>query len=183
MARVITFSRQFPAYHPKAGQLTFFVEKLLRSFCKDDDLSGSTENEYFEYYCELAEDLNLTGLPDITPKYHTIRAGNRWKAGDTFSPRVWSGKPYNTTQITIAPDIKIVKTWEFEIVPAAWFDESKFLINGVQITDSKVLKELSLNDGLSPQDFAGWFSGGKMMDSNRKAFQGQVICWNPDINY
>lgn len=35
MAKVITFSRQFPSYHPKAGQPTYFVEKVLRSVCED----------------------------------------------------------------------------------------------------------------------------------------------------
>lgn len=32
MARVITFSRKFPSYHPKAGQPTHFVEQILNSF-------------------------------------------------------------------------------------------------------------------------------------------------------
>lgn len=175
MSRVITFARQFPAYHPRKGESTFFVEKLYKS------LDGRRYNDLPSGVLQI---FNEDFYNDsTTPKHHTIRAGNRWKAGDTFSPRVWSGKPYQSPQITIAPDIEIVKTWDFEIIPALWFDESKFLINGVQITDSKVLKELSLNDGLSPQDFAGWFCGENMMDSKRKPFQGQVICWNPDINY
>jgi len=29
MSKVITFSRVFPKYHPKAGQPTYFVEKIL----------------------------------------------------------------------------------------------------------------------------------------------------------
>jgi hypothetical protein len=32
MSRVLTFSRVFPAYHPKAGQPTGFVEKIWKGY-------------------------------------------------------------------------------------------------------------------------------------------------------
>lgn len=31
MAKVITFSRVFPSYHPKAGQPTYFVEAIYKA--------------------------------------------------------------------------------------------------------------------------------------------------------
>ena len=31
MSRVLILSRQFPKYHPKSGEDTFFVEKFLKS--------------------------------------------------------------------------------------------------------------------------------------------------------
>jgi hypothetical protein len=30
MSKVLTFSRVFPSYHPKAGHPTYFVEKMLQ---------------------------------------------------------------------------------------------------------------------------------------------------------
>src|SRR5690242_11147919 len=107
MSRVITFSRTFPSYHPKAGQPTHVIEKLYAGLA--DTIPQfkipNDANEYWdwhEYYnCKL-------------PKYHTIRGGHRWKVGDSFSPRIWSGKPYASKQIIIAPDIQIKQIWDVE---------------------------------------------------------------------
>lgn len=38
MAKVITFSRTFPSYHPKAGQPTYFVEKFYNSLFSRNNL-------------------------------------------------------------------------------------------------------------------------------------------------
>lgn len=48
---------------------------------------------------------NSVGLDDTISdqKHHTIRAGNRFKTGDYFSPRVWSGSPYNSKQLNMRP--------------------------------------------------------------------------------
>lgn len=111
-------------------------------------------------------------------KNHTIRAGNRWKEGDWFSPRFWSGKPYASKQVNFVPDlgIQIKKTWPFEV------DE-----NGVASLDGSYLfgeedeNELAKNDGLTLQDFNDWL----LMPCYKKskAFSGQIICWNPEIEY
>ncbi|MBD3748960.1 MAG: hypothetical protein IE931_05645 [Sphingobacteriales bacterium] len=176
MSKVITFSRVFPKYHPKAGKETFFVEQLINSlgiilpFVKDDLLP------YVNDFMVLAGEMQ---------KHHTIRAGKRFKAGDYFSPRIWSGKPYNSKQIKICDDVLIKKTWDIEINNrggAAWFE---VLINGEiygQIhhgNDEDVnvlgLCNLAQNDGLSLRNFQAWFS--------ELPFQGQIICWSDQVDY
>src|SRR5690606_34903084 len=46
MAKVITLSRQFPSYHPKAGQNTFFVEQVLNAL--GVSIIGIDAFQYFE---------------------------------------------------------------------------------------------------------------------------------------
>ena len=114
------------------------------------------------------------------PKWHTIRTGNRWKVGDYFSPRVWSGRPYNSPQIEIAPPIKVEKIWSFEL-----FDGYDLTVDGQQVgafcSDNRRVSELAVNDGLDPDDFVNWFS----VPSNKEesSFAGQIICWNANLNY
>lgn len=77
MSRVLTFSRVYPSYHPKAGEPTYFVEKIWQSIpglYRDTNLPGDVL--FDEQYRYLRN--------DFTAKYHTIRAGHRWKAGDWF---------------------------------------------------------------------------------------------------
>lgn len=165
--KVLTFSRKFPAYHPKAGQPTFFIEKLWQSFF-ELGLSYNTPDI-------LSEELETFSNPShfITAKSHTIRSGNRWKVGDKFSPRVWSGKPYVSKQITIAPDIEIKKIWTFELINVAEGITDGF-INGNKMVNP-MAEIISKNDGLSFSDFRHWFG--------KKNFEGQIICWNDKIEY
>lgn len=155
MARVIIFSRVFPYYHPKAGEPTYFVEKLWQSIgqCFFDQVPGCV-------------------LGNFEPKHHTIRSGKRWKAGDKFSPRIWSGKPYTSKQIIIAPNIEIKKVWDIEM------DENGiFAINGKYVDDNETLAQ---NDGLTEIELFHWF----MPDyHNPKTFNGQIICWSDDVEY
>ena len=165
MSRVITFSQFFPKSHPKSGQPTNFVEKIYKSLY----LMKSVPKEIVEAFnFEIMNDNN------IGAKHHTIRNGNRWKVGDKFSPRVWSGKPYASKQIIIASDIEIKKIWHFQAVG------DYFYLNGKQfdVTSS----DLPNNDGLSTDDFLAWF------DMHPKktlsdSFIGQILCWNENINY
>lgn len=184
MSRVLTFSRTYPSYHPKAGQPTYFVEKII---------GGLVAADVRGYGTELIKSLRDSGLLSIAAlnelhkgtyshyKHHTIRAGHRWKAGDWFSPRVWSGKPYNSKQIQFAPDIQVKKVFDFEMLPAAWRDECQFMVNGRLVFFS--VPDIAMNDGLTLDDFVAWFAGPDMMSSKRKPFDGQIICWNEAIEY
>lgn len=154
MSKVIIFSRVFPANHPKAGQPTYFVEKFLSSI----NYINNDEERLFN---------PRLSVDRFGPKHHTIRAGSRWKAGDKFSPRVWSGKPYNSKQIIIAPDIEIKKVWNFEI------KNGQLLLGGYAIYQYADVAE---NDGLSGEDFLAWFRF-------PKPFTGQIICWSDKIKY
>jgi len=162
MARLITFSRVFPAYHPRKGEPTNFVEQIYNSIFEEDcdwsDAPGGPE----AYVIEMNHSV-------VTLKHHTIRNGNRWKVGDKFSPRVWSGKPYASKMITIAPDIEIKKIWDFEI------KGDSIYIDGRSISPDN-LEEVAENDGLSRHELQEWFQ-------YPKPFKGQIICWSDSINY
>lgn len=166
--KVITFSRTFPAYHPKCGQPTFFVDKIYAGIGVNGDYIHIPIPDVDNFLYNNDEDF-------FEAKWHTIRYGNRWKVGDKFSPRVWSGKPYSSKQITIAPDIEVKKTWQFII------DNDCLKINGLfhsHANDFSAIKSFAQNDGLAPQDLLDWFEYPKkvMKDS-------QIICWNESINY
>ena len=166
MSKVITFSRTFPAYHPKAGQPTNFVRKIW------EGLLPCIRNEYMDNIL-LKEDRRYFMNGKLEPKYHTIRGGKRWKVGDKFSPRVWSGNPYNSKQIIIAPDIEIKKVWDFEISDYG----NNILLNGKDIYfDGNTINDIGYNDGLNHEDLLDWFQ-------YPKPFKGQIICWNENVNY
>jgi hypothetical protein len=171
MSRFITFSRQFPAYHPKAVQPTCFVEKIWNSlpnmiipYTKLRILNPEQPYRVFDLW-ETIQD----GYMQLGPKHHTIRAGHRWKVGDKFSPRVWSGKPYASKMITIAPDIEIKKVWKFEI------SNNTLILDGKELSPAQWI-ELAKNDGLKVGEMLNWFR-------YPHEFSGQVICWNPNLEY
>lgn len=184
MAKVITFSRVFPADHPKAGQPTYFVEKFLKG------RPTTIEKEPWNPEKSLAEQLPFAFdiWDKLTPKYHTIRSGNRWKAGEYFSPRVWGDNinpktgrkgPYHSNQITIAPDTLIEKVWDVII----FAEPSQSIIclptESPSLFQMLSLGEVAVNDGLEINDFERWFN------PKRKSveFHGQIICWNSKVEY
>ena len=159
MSKVITFSRVFPKYHPKAGQPTGFIEKIFHSIYKDKP------SMFFDAKLgDIWLDPHLTGV-----KHHTIRNGNRWKVGDKFSPRVWSGKPYASKQITIAEDLEIKQIFNFskDLISDKWY------VNGVEMSSAERI-DLAENDGLLYKDLLSWF---------QKPFNGQIICWSDAVSY
>lgn len=159
MSRVITFSRVFPSYHPRKGEPTYFVEKVVKSLHWDRPYPPVDNRSDFD------SDIYI----NCKPKHHTIRAGHRWKVGDKFSPRVWSGKPYASKQIQFAPDVEIKQIWDVE------FDGDGCLwIFSDKERGPRILHTVAKNDGLSLEDLMSWFN---------KPFTGQVICWNEKINY
>lgn len=163
MSKVIIFSRVFPKHHPKSGKQTYFVEKIWESI--NYDIPGDLHSSL------VKESGNYLFREDILPKHHTIRAGKHWKVGEKFSPRVWSGKPYMSKQIIIAPDIEIKKIWDIGLRISGDFKE--FYCNDCDLTGTSISK-IAENDGLELNDFLSWFN---------KPFEGQIICWNNKIKY
>lgn len=164
MSRVLTFSRYFPSYHRRRGECTYFVEKIWESI-------GMPEIKSWQE-CELVDEtLNSIrqGSDVIWPKHHTIRAGHRFKVGDWFSPRVWSGKPYRSKQIIIAPDIQVKKIWDFRIDAT----DGNYWI-GDDCLSFNELKTIATNDGLEIDNFEHWFE---------RRFTGQIISWSDKIEY
>lgn len=168
MAKVITFSTVFPSYHPKAGQPTKFVEMLWESIYLDN-------TGWYGFGALKGFDIQRHGV--LPPKNHTIRSGNRWKRGDYFSPRIWSGKPYQSKQVIVAPDIMIKGVWDIEI-----WKEGDYTQAGIPEGNGQYrlvsLADLAKNDGLSIQDLIDWFNV-----KEGKPFLGQIICWDDKIEY
>jgi len=164
MSKVITFSRVFPSYHPRKGEPTFFVEKIWSTEMFKKDFDRGIIKDAFKNYEER----------NFEPKWHTIRAGKRWKVGDKFSPRVWSGKPYASKQIVIAPDIEIKKVWNVRINPNGNYTEVMLTTKSVNVFTLLSCGNVAENDGLDVNDFINWF---------QKAGDYQIICWNENINY
>lgn len=112
-------------------------------------------------------------------KGHTIRGGNHWKAGDFFSPRVWSGRPYASKQIEIMPPLEVVATYKVKIQYTdqrqslvIWLDNNLIQMIPLSAIPSMQQFPIAHNDGLLPADFIGWFP---------KPFEGQLICWDIGI--
>jgi hypothetical protein len=184
----MTFSRYFPAYHPKRGEPTYFVEAILTQLGID-----YTSHDYFAWLTNNNPDINIFFLLEfieslsinIDPKSHTIRAHKKpLKVGQLVNPKCWAGKPYNKTkegywQIKFAPDIEVKKTWPIRIDLTDQY-ELVYLIDELGDAISVDEKKLASNDGLTEQDFYDWFDTSK---NRKKVFAGQVVCWNEKIEY
>ena len=166
MAKVIMVSRQFPNYHPKAGEPTWFVEKIWKSLllAKVINIPETIvyEAKYEEYFPCQFNDPNES-VSYHKPKNHTIRNGKRWKDGDMASIRVWSGKPYGSKQIAIAPDVKL-KVLDVEIDAQGMIKIAGKVINAIKVAE---------NDGLSATDMCDWFEPSL-------PFIGQILIWSPE---
>lgn len=162
--KVITFSRFFPANHPKKGQPTHFVEKIWQSIEEDFSKTIIGLDEELKHFVNIFH----------YPKYHTIRAGNRWKVGEKFSPRIWSGLPYRSKQIEFAPPIEIKKVWDVEICGDGLRKTIGIIEPKSEYRKLIPLANVAKNDGLSNEDFISWFP---------KDGTFQILCWNESINY
>lgn len=164
--KVLTFSRQFLQGHPKAGQPTFFVDKICTTLRSTGFISLENVALYAKYEAVIGPISSKQG-----GKHHTIRPGKRWKVGEMASLRVWSGKPYNSHQVEFART-RLINVYDISI--GQW-DQSSYAIsiNGKEFGD---MDTLANNDGLSLADFQDWFPLGK-------TFDGQILCWSDKINY
>lgn len=191
MSKVITLSRTFPAYHPKAGQPTHFAQQVLNSLGIEWDdldyldllheLNPGKEDIVYDFFCEFY----LLHFPYLLQKLHTIRANwtNKktgetyqvWKQGDKASLRVWSGVPYRSPQIIIAPDVELVKVGDFEKKFTSHSGMAPF-INGRMVSPDNFC-DVAENDGLEYHDLLAWFKW-----SDGKPFDGQILCWK-EVSY
>jgi len=157
MSRPIMLSKVFLKGHPREGELTEFRKKMYASLYIRELRNGLI------YKIKPVREVNFT------PKSHTIRAGHRWKVGDFFSPREWSGTPYRSKQTVLFDDIEIKKVWDVKITA-----DFRIFVGGDEIINH--IQDLARNDGLSLHDFMFWFAGSL-------PFDGQIICWNNDVDY
>lgn len=168
MPKVITFSRAFPASHANAGTPTWFVERIWHGLRAQFD--NETLHLYIDPHDKELWDINRVNwfsIKNIAPKIHTIRAGRTRKAGDVFSPRVWSGAPRKSKQVQFAPDITIHHVVDFERTAGG-----HILLNGIDATFDKM--KIAENDGLTLGEFEAWFS---------EPFIGQIVIWEKENPY
>lgn len=190
--RIVTFSKIFPANHPKKGEPTHFIEAILTQLKID-----YTSHDYFVWLCENNRNIGIKFLHEfyeslsenISAKSHTIRKNKRpFVVGQEISAMIWAGKPYNKTEegywkIKFAPDFKITSVTDVDI------SIDKKLIRHIQVgmpvenknNEWKLLSsgEVAQNDGLSYDDFRSWF----MIYCKKGMCRYQVVCWNEKINY
>ena len=162
------FSRRFPAYHPKAGQPTYFVEKIWKYL----KVSGQEEKINKALFSQEFALKSEGPFSSITPKFQTIRRGFRWNENDIFSPRIWSGPPYRSKHVPIASDLQVKKVWNMIILP-----NQEVFIQGqlYGFYGSQEIEKLAYHDGLEYEDFKYWF--------RPLPFEGQVICWDANVEY
>lgn len=156
-----------------------FGQKVLsHHFPKAEGFGDITKTDFTKEFM-----WSILPLINYGYKWHTIRQGKHFKEGDYFSPRVWTGTPYRSKQIIIAPDIKVEKTFDFRIeidqdYLCVFIDDYPFYEeNSRMVTQTEALETLAKNDGLSVEDFKKWFKWGKA------PFDGQIKCWNKEIEY
>jgi hypothetical protein len=181
MAKVVTLSRQFPSYHPKAGQPTYFVENVWASLYRKVLLGIGRpiglEKEYDSFVS--TEPFSFVDKEPLRAKRHTIRIGRRWKDGDMASIRVWSGKPYNSPQIKVCEDVKVRVVNIVIDYDNKWVDIiSPFVFFSLSINDVVCIK-VAANDGLSVQDLLDWFQVGK----KKGVVEAQIIIWGDVKEY
>lgn len=183
--KVLTCSRTFPAGHPRKGEPTYFVEKILGSLLQSEEITIGRCIELARQV--FAKDhpmcsYNAIRTYDCKPfKPHTIRNGARFSPGEMVSLRVWQlpGGRYvkGNKQIEFA-QVEVKKVWPVEIYATEFVFE--FKVNGIAL-DKEGQEQVALNDGLNLIDFYNWFR----IHPKKKGqvFKGQIICWSNEINY
>lgn len=137
----LTLSHVFPSTHPRAGEYTFFRDKLHAA---------------------------ITGNADYWNKLHTIRANydfwakrfEKIAAGEAvLSIREWAGKPYgkgsSMRELALLTHEDGICIQQLRIATDS--DNRRYaLIDGITLPSLRVLAH---NDGLSLKDWESWFKG------------------------
>lgn len=148
----ISVSVKFPAKHPRAGEPTYFPEKVFIEKCSDAIKAKIIEEHG----------------PFLIAKKHTIRVNyelwaKRFEKIDRGEAVLelysWTGKPRRSKTETICQlrkedGIGIQKLFFLE---GYW--TNFFLIDENDYCTSMLVPELAKNDGLSFDDFKAWFKG------------------------
>lgn len=146
-------SRVFPATHPRNGESTYFVKKILNTV------------RHTGYYASDNEE-NV----DMINKLHTMRANyplwekrmKKVQEGEAVIELFyWEGKPYHSKQIVFATLDKDSGVGVQSYHIAEWEDEDGTERAGYCI-DNRIIRGFALdylakNDGLSLEDFKEWF--------------------------
>lgn len=144
---VITLSSNFMKGHPRSGEPTYFEKKFTNGVLRKG------------YYGSVGEEIK-GGISKI----HTIRKTGDWERkirevqeGEAvLSIRRWIGKPYRSSQMTLAILDKDsgIGTQSINLYKPNP-DEIYWQIDGGKTRQQ--LEEVAENDGLSIEDFRRWF--------------------------
>ena len=150
---VLTLSKDFPVWHPRAGQPTGFREKLANA----------------SYHVRHPESFEQGEPHNEDEKYHTLRANYElWRkrfeqiaAGEAcLSIRQWTGKPYASKQVEIARLTREDGIGMQLLCFAGNFSKKdrelhRPIVGGTKEVD---YTQLAMNDGLTIKDWEDWFS-------------------------
>jgi len=187
---LISFSQKYPSHHYRKGDRTAFASQILNYFGVDFKALSYLE-KLAELNAKKLDDGKITmqHLVDFQKsmdkhsfqhrKLHTARSRNRWKAGDTFSPVVWTAQPYYSPQIIFWEPIVIKATENMsfdKVVLDTWVEK--------KILQPKVKGIFAKNDGFfsmsSVMDMENWFQ----KDVKKEPiFHGQIIHWSDEVRY
>ena len=160
----LSVSRIFPATHPRKGDRTEFVCKILRSL----NLQPLERNNHF-YRCANECGTSCSRML-LDKKLHTCRANyDLWakRMAEVQAGRAvielcyWSEKPYRSKQVVFAT---LDKDSGCGVQKLAFFDNDiccpyAYEANGVGNHAIHEVDDLAKNDGLSLDDFKSWFKG------------------------
>ncbi len=151
---VLTVSKYFQKSHPRAGEHTWFPEKIYQA-----TIQGSEEFYSEEYKAQF-------GLTPPIEKRHTIRTNYEWwkKRVDAvnarkavLSVRTWTSAPYNSKQEFIVDLFgEEDETEPIIILQKLVFDRHLGIFID-DIDNDVTVETLATNDGLSIEDFKAWF--------------------------
>lgn len=135
---VITLAKTFPAWHPRKGEPTEFLEKFLNGqTCKENAKLHTIRANY----------------PLWEKRIREVQNGNA-----VLSVRQWSGRPYASKQVTVATLTAADGIGIQKLENPRGFLSDLCKIDGKAYYHADYRKgELVKNDGLSMDDWLCWF--------------------------
>lgn len=176
---ILSFKQRFPD-----GTPNHFLEKIWIGLLESLDISVNTYDEYERAHEDKFRQVWAGSFshPEMTvrqhikmpAKLHTIRSGNRWKAGDKIHFAV---NPRSKNYFQFAPVMEVVSVQTFVVKYQAWRSEfpvifiDDYPLHIRDNDDIETLGQLAVNEGFkSFNAMCEWFS---------EDFTGQIIHWTP----
>jgi hypothetical protein len=177
------FSTKWPKHMGElAGQPNYFIDKIWSGLLTDLKVNVLVAYVHrYKYRDKFEKDeLFLWDKETIKPKFHTIRTGNRWKAGMQIHPVI---NNRTKDRFQFAPTIECISVQKIEIKEVLMTQTDKCVVVGNKIFVVEVdgvrlrihtIKFLAINDGFpTVEAFFQYFN---------TDFKGQIIHWT-DLKY
>lgn len=167
---IITLAKKFPANHRRAGELTYFKEKIINTFLDEARVVGCDCCKYETRNCdECFNSRNSTiyhNNYNQRTKIHTIRINSDYwvkkckqinEGSAELLLRQWKNRPYKDPQDKEFATLKklgyqILKIEKFgQFASVSVFDEKRKKFKKID------LLSVAQHDGLSEEDFIDWF--------------------------